>query len=495
MALSHMDQARAVIDIGSNTVRMVIYDGPPRAPVVLFNEKVTARLGRSAAETGKLSAKSKGVALAGLARYAALLRMHGITQVETVATAAVRDAANGAQFLESVNALGLSARLLSGEEEAIASARGVQGAFPGARGIVGDLGGGSLELVDIHDETSEHGTSLPLGTLRLPRLREAGPARFARAIEQALHAEHWNAAEGQVFYPVGGSWRALARYAMRLADWPVDDPHGFELSTADAIALGRSLGRNPHKPLIATSGLSASRLASLPDAAALLGVLARELKPSKLVFSSWGLREGLLMARLDPASRSRDPLLAGISAFAESLGSSPQLSAMVAGWTAEANPVDGHGREHLRLAATMLALASLRIEPNMRAEQVMDWALRKRWLGIDAEGRAMLAAAGLANTGQTQLPAGLSRLAPATTLRAGQTWGLAIRLCRRFSGSGTTALAGSALGRRDHQLVLAVREPLAALVTESILKDLRLLAHGLELEPVFEVKPREGRLV
>jgi len=177
---------QAVIDIGSNTVRLVIYGGPARAPVVLFNEKVAARLGKGVAENGKLADKAMNTALSALGRYSALLRAQGVSKVHTIATAATRDAANGPQFLEAIAALGLSPRLLSGEEESLTSAAGVAGAFPEARGVVADLGGGSLELVHVAGLEHEHGSSLPLGTLRLPALREVGPAKFKRNVEKLI---------------------------------------------------------------------------------------------------------------------------------------------------------------------------------------------------------------------------------------------------------------------------------------------------------------------
>ena len=208
-------------------MRLVIYDGPPRAPHVFYNEKITARLGKNVAEDGVLSVKASTTALAALARYALILRLHGVDDVGCVATAAVRDAANGGEFLARVAELGLSPRLLSGEEEALASADGVRAAFPGARGIVGDLGGGSLELVAVGDFGSRHGVSLPLGTLRLPALRAVGPERFARRIHRLLKTSDWAEPAGQPFYLVGGSWRALARVAMIRDHWPVDDPHGY----------------------------------------------------------------------------------------------------------------------------------------------------------------------------------------------------------------------------------------------------------------------------
>ena len=141
---------RAVIDIGSNTVRLVIYEGSRRAPETVWNEKVAARLGRDISTTGRIPQEAEDEALAALARYALIIQDLGIDDVQAVATAAARDAKNGQEFLAKVAALGLEPRLLSGEEEACISANGALGAFPGAHGVVADLGGGSLELVSIH---------------------------------------------------------------------------------------------------------------------------------------------------------------------------------------------------------------------------------------------------------------------------------------------------------------------------------------------------------
>ena len=486
-------EQRAVIDIGSNTVRMVIYGGPPRAPRILFNEKVTARLGRGVVENGKLSGKSSGVAMATLARFVGLIKLQGVRQVDTVATAAVRDAANGGQFLAAVQAIGLEPRLLTGEEEALTSAMGVIGAFPHARGVVADLGGGSLELVHVDGQSCEPGISLPLGSLRLPQLREGGNAKFGQRIHSVVTGAGWSCAAGETLYLVGGSHRAFARFAIHHLDWPLDDPHGFQLSPDQALAICRRILRGKLAP--GTAGLSASRLSGLPDTAALLSVLIRETRPAALVFSSWGLREGLLYSALDKASREQDPLLAGVSAFTESMDVPVATGIMVARWTTAANPQDGENREALRLAASMLALASHRIEPNLRAELASQWALRKRWIGASAEDRAMIAACVLASAGRSAaLPPTISRLASADSLREAQAWGLAIRLCRRFTAPAAQALANSALRHEGSQLILSAREPYAALFTDTIEKDLHALAARLDLQPSFRLIDRDAHL-
>lgn len=477
---------KAIIDIGSNTVRMVIYGGPARAPQVLFNEKVTARLGKGVAESGRLGAKGQALALAALRRFALLLGLRGVDDVECVATAAARDAENGPEFLAQVGALGLAPRLLSGEEEAIASARGVLSAFPGAQGLVADLGGGSLELIDIAADTCTHGVSLPLGTLRLPALRVDGGQKFGRRVAKMLRGADWAAHPGQTLYLVGGSLRAFARYAMEAQNWPIDDPHGFELSPADALAMARSLADTVQAGRVVAPipGISASRLASLPDAGALLGVLVRELEPERLVFSGWGLREGLLAAGMDADTAAQDPLLAGVARFVdEQHAGFSSAGVKMAGWTAA---VAGNARgaaQPLRLAATMLALASLTTEPNVRAQQAAQWALRKRWLGLDAGGRAMLAMAVLANSGQMAVPPELLRLAPHEALRQAASWGLATRLARRLCGGAVDVLARCGLAMEGGMLVLHLPEDLAPLYTDTAAKDLRNLANWLELTP------------
>jgi exopolyphosphatase/guanosine-5'-triphosphate,3'-diphosphate pyrophosphatase len=482
-----MSSERAIIDIGSNTLRLVIFDGPRRAPVVVHNEKVTARLGKGVADGGQLTGKAMGVALRALRRYAGLLELRGVFDVQTVATAAVRDAANGGQFLDAVRETGLSPRLLSGEEEALTSAAGIVGAFPGAKGVVADLGGGSLELVHVAGAVCERGASLPFGTLWLPQLRAEGADRFARRVRKALVATEWHCTEGEALYLVGGSHRALGRLAMRQADWPLDDPHGFELATEAMQHVCRSAMRGG----VPTSlpGVSASRLAVLPDTAALLSVLLREIRPSSVVFSAWGLREGLLYLSLDEADKARDPLTAGVSAFVESLGSAPETGTAVARWIGQAPPAASPAAEQLRRAAAMLILAAQRIEPNLRAAHALDWALHKRWIGLGEKGRAMIAASVTGNAGRDDWPAELGRLAAQEDLRTAHAWGLAIRLCRRFSALSPAVLAQSALTAEGGKLVLSHHPALAPLVNEGTEKDLRTLAEHLGLEPCLQPDP------
>jgi len=484
--------SRAIIDIGSNTVRLVIYGGPRRAPTVLHNEKSTIRLGKGVVESGTLSRKAADLAVATLARYEVLLRLRGVGDVQCVATAAVRDARNGAEFLDRVTALGLRPRLLTGTEEARAGAMGVIGAFPAAEGVVADLGGGSLELIDIVGDDCSHPVSLPLGTLRLPTLRATGERAFAKAIKSMVGTSGWTAPPGATLYLVGGSFRALARVALQQVSWPSDDPHGFELTAAEATATARRTLRMTTPALALVPGISASRAGSLPDAAALLLSLIKITGASRIVFSSWGLREGLLYGALRPEERSQDPLVEGMAVHAARHGITRDMAVQVADWTAPAlGPTAAGADEGLRLGATLLCLSLSTLEPNLRADSAAIWSLRKRWIGISNRQRAMLAACLLANAARPELPRGLLPLARESDLRAAISWGLAIRLCRRFSGTAGAALAASSLAIADGTLVLGVDAANAPLVNEATQRDLKALAAALGLAGGVSIRTAE----
>ena len=246
----------------------------------------------------------------------------------------------------------------------------------------------------------------------------------------------------------------------------------------------RALRARRWRTLAPIPGIAGARLAALPNTAALLAVLIRSLQPGRLVFSSWGLREGVLWDSMAPAVRLQDPLVTGAAAFTSEYGIAAGTAAMVAGWSGAASlPEAGPNSERLRLAATMLCLATAMVEPNLRGDLARDWALRKRWIGASPAERAMLAAAMIANTGRSELPPELARLAAPAQLREAQAWGFAVRLCRRFSGTTAQGISGSALRIDGASLVLEVQPQIAVLVNEGVERDLRILATHLGLKP------------
>jgi exopolyphosphatase/guanosine-5'-triphosphate,3'-diphosphate pyrophosphatase len=478
---------RAVIDIGSNTVRLVVYTGSRRAPSVFLNEKVTARLGRDLMATGRMPDKAMDLALSALARFALVLQDLEVPDVQCVATAAVRDAANGAEFLARVRALGLDPRLLTGEEEATYAAMGVIGAFPRAQGVVADLGGGSLELVAVADGQCHKGVSLPLGTLRLGPLRAQGEPAFRQAVAAELVAAHWAKGLPGPLYLVGGTWRALAGMAMHGMKYPLSDPHAFTLTAEEALELAKRLARMKPEELVSVNGVPASRAYGLPDAAAMLRVVIQKLRPATLVVSSWGLREGLLFDRLDPAERAQDPLIAAVSRFTAPRGSSLNGATMMAGWTAGVAQSVGPGSETLRLAATLLARAQVHLEPNMRLKHSSEWALDKRWIGVDHRGRALIAATLRGAAGRPEPSAQLLQLASEADLRVAAGWGLALRLCRRIGAGSRASMLTSRLSRErspeGDSLVLWLDPTRAPLASDSITAELGVLARWLGCQP------------
>jgi exopolyphosphatase/guanosine-5'-triphosphate,3'-diphosphate pyrophosphatase len=479
----------AIIDIGSNSVRLVVYSGATRIPSVIFNEKVMAGLGGELGETGALGQEARARALRALDRFRLLTQQMGVVRTRTVATAAVREASNGDAFLDDVRALGLDPRVLTGKQEARMAGLGVVSAIPEAEGMVGDLGGGSLELVSVAGRKAKRAASLPLGVLRLDALAAEGDAAFVRKVSKAVESAGFGGkGEGRPLYLVGGSWRALAQFDMALADHPLPITHQHAMLPGRPAVLAEALGKLGSDGVRQFAPVSASRIPSLPAANRLLVALVDILKPAALVVSSFGIREGLLYEDLDPAQRARDPLIEAAREAGAGLGRFAQHGDLVDAWIA---PVfdDSPRQARLRLAACLLSDIAWAAHPDFRAERGIDMALHGNWVAIDTPGRAMLALALFrAFGGGRELP--YSEIAalctPEELARAGQ-WGLAMRLGQRLSGGVAAGLEHSRLARDGAVLVLEVRQSGAALIGESVERRLRALAGELGLNAEIKV--------
>lgn len=477
-----------VIDIGSNSVRLVVYEGPRRAPAILFNEKVAAGLGRDLATTGRIGRDSFRRGIDALQRYAALAQNMALTDLIIVATAAVRDAENGPDFIAAAAELGLEVRLLSGEEEAAAAGYGVIAAFPDADGVVADLGGGSLELVHVSGGAVGDRVSLPYGVLRLPNLLAEGEAAFHRRFRRTLRDLGWDSeGAGRPLYLVGGSWRALSRLDMQLTAYalPVMDQHDMPLSAVRR--LRRATRRMTPEAMRAVPGMSGSRVDTLADAAVLLDAMVRVIDPSVLIVSSSGLREGLLYQRLTPAERAQDPLLVAAEAEGERLARFPIHGRLLDRWISPLFLDDDAGAARLRLAACLLSDVAWTANPDFRAERGREIALHGNWRGIDIPGRVRVARAlhsafGGRNADFPEPPEGVE---PADLTRA-HHWGLAIRLAQRMSGGVAAPLEATRLAVRDGRLRLTITEPARGLMGEMAAKRLDQLARAMGLVAQIE---------
>lgn len=392
-AAAQMPARLAIVDIGSNSVRLVVFNADERAPVALFNEKVLCGLGRGLEETGRLHAEGVELALATLGRFAGLAGAMQVRHLDLLATAAVRDARNGAAFVRRVEArCGVAVRVLDGGEEARLSAQGVVSAIPAADGLTGDLGGGSLELTQLDGGGLGRMTTLPLGPLRLMRDEEGDRAQAVATIDGHLEAQPWiGACEGRTFYPVGGAWRALARIHMEQHHYPLHMIHGYRMSRRDAEELGRLIGQLGKRSLARMPGVPRRRLETLPYAGLLLERLLQRAKPEEVVFSANGLREGWVFERLPDALRAQDPLIAAARDWALRDGRFGDLGEPIAAWTDALFPNEPEPLRRLRRVACHLSDIAWREHPDYRAEQALYRVLRAPQLYATHDERLYLA--------------------------------------------------------------------------------------------------------
>lgn len=473
-----------IIDIGSNSIRFVAYGGDPRVPAVLFNEKVMAGLGKGLDEHGMLGAEPMARALAALRRFRLLARDLGLDRVTTVATAAVRDAANGGAFLAEIAKLGFEPTLITGPEEARLAGLGVLSAIPDADGVAADLGGGSLELIRVADGGTGEGLSLPLGVLRLtPEQSEVGALRGAivRAVSGTGMAR---AAAGRPLYLVGGSWRSLGLIDLHLSSHPLPIVHQHRIDPARVPELRAAILAADRQALRAVPSLSGSRIPTLPAAAALLEALSLTLEPSELIVCAYGLREGLLFRDLTPDQRRVDPLLAAAREIGGRYGRFDDHGDLIDRWIAPTFGDDPPAMRRLRLAACLLADIAWGAHPDFRAERAVDMAVHGNWVGIDAAGRAMLGLALFSAFGGTRgFDDRIAALCtPDQRVRA-QGWGLAIRLAQRLSGGVAAPLETTMLRRDGEGLLLSLPGEARALYGEAVARRHKQLATALSAEP------------
>jgi len=475
-----MPATQAIIDIGSNSVRLVVYDGPARAPLVLFNEKVSAGLGKGLGGGAKLDRRAAAQALRALARFLEVARAMDVQDVRTVATAAVRDASDGTAFIVEIEKLGLPVELLSGEQEARASGYGVISAFPTADGLVGDIGGGSLELARVRAGQVHETISLPLGVLRLAGLNK-GRGMLDRHVKKLLVKAGWKDVERDLpLWLVGGSWRALARLHMYLTDYPLPVLHGYVMPPEAASRLLRALGRMDRKRLKGIDVIPSGRIGALADAAALLATLKRLLGSRSLIVSAYGLREGLLFEGLTPELRAKDPLVEAARLVGATLGRFPEHGDLLARWIAPLFPDEDMRCARLRLVACLLGDVGWMANPELRAERGLDIALYGNWVGVDVLGRAMIAHALYTSFGGGSAPAPLvAQLSSPEDCAQAAAWGLAMRLGQRLSGGVAGPLEVSSLSIDDTTLTLSLPDGQAVLYGEAVERRHKQLASAL----------------
>jgi exopolyphosphatase / guanosine-5'-triphosphate,3'-diphosphate pyrophosphatase len=389
----------AIIDIGSNSVRLVIYEGVVRSPSILFNEKIMAGLGRGLAKTGRLDQAAMTLTVNALRRFRGLADQAGAADIHVIATAAAREASNGPEFIaEASNAVGAPIRILSGREEAHYAAMGVVSGFHGADGIVADMGGGSLELVEVKDHAIGEGITLPLGGLRLSEDAENNLANARKIAKREIaRGKFLGVGAGRTLYAVGGTWRNLGQLHMLSTDYPISIMHEYSVAAPEFRGFLDEVGSPRIDKIRGYGSLGKSRRALVPYGAIVLAELIDRIQPARVSISAYGVREGYLYGLLNEADRIADPLLIAADEFAVLRARSPRHARELAQWTGGAFAALGIDETvdeaRWRKAACLMADVAWRSHPDYRGLQAFNLISHGAFVGIDHAGRAYIALA------------------------------------------------------------------------------------------------------
>ena len=491
---------RAVIDIGSNSVRLVIFGGPDRAPVSVFNEKTLCGLGRREPETGALREEAMDEALETLARFRAVLDRAGDPDLVVFATAASREASNGEAFIGKIRDLGFEPVVLTGEEEARFAALGVLAGDPGAvipsggrRHLCGDMGGGSLELTrfteDFDDPIGER-VSLPLGPLRL--MAECGPKVIdaVRYTEDAIGTHDWLTADKSGdLHAVGGAWRAIAKVHMARRSYPLQVLHHYTMSREDTLEICELLEHQSTASLEIMPGVQKKRIDVLPHTAMVMKIVMKMTGAQRLIVSSSGVREGVMFDRLSAEERRLDPLIALAEEYALRYCPDPAFGEAVYRMTDDLWTEENDQERRLRQAACLLCDVAALHHPDMRAEQARDTALRSPFIGITHKSRIALAVAlyqrhkGKPSVPDTGVPVDLL---DDQMLERAQGIGMMLRFAADFSPKSAAGLEGCSLRQADNRLIFSAPQSHRGLMGELPSRRLEALANFLTKQAVVD---------
>ena len=435
-----------VVDIGSNTVRLVVYDTPNRLPIPIFNEKANCGLGRGLQASGVLNPQGREEALRSLARFVGLADSMGVERLEMVATAAVRDADDGDEFVEEVrNQFGFTVEVLSGDDEAMFAARGLLMGTPDADGIVADIGGGSVDIVELIKGKFGQTATLPLGHLRLPEASDYDTDTAKMIIDKAFGDLPWlSNGKGRPLYAIGGSWRAMARVFIDQTAYPLHVIDGYTLRRNRARELGKLITKLGKGTIESIPDIPKDRTRTLPFAAMVMARLLKSTKVSKVVFSGFGMREGKLLTMLPAQLSGQDPLLSGCAGMAERTGRFAITGQEIFHWIAPLCPPGRDAESRLRMAACMLSDIGWSEHPDYRAEHAFLRVLRLPFAGLTHAERVFLAVAIFVRYNgdpDNSLVRAVSALMTDYDIDHANTTGLALRLAHTISGSAPGILA------------------------------------------------------
>ncbi|PDT73284.1 exopolyphosphatase [Bradyrhizobium sp. C9] len=469
----------AVIDIGSNSVRLVVYEAMARSLITIFNEKALCGLGREVQSTGLLATDAVNKALTALRRFRALCKIQQVGRVYAIATAACRDAKNGPDFIAQAERIcGAKIEILTGPREAKLSALGVVSGVHNPNGIVGDLGGGSLELIDVKGNRVRSGVTLPLGSLALQDLSNKSLKRAERIVKnELLGVAQLKTGRGRTFYAVGGTWRALARIHIIQSGYPLKVMHGYSIPAADALDFAQRLRRLAATNMLANiESVADARRPLLAYAALVLEYIIRAAQPKTIVFSTFGVREGLLYEMLPQAERAKDGLVCAAQNLNELLSRSARHAQELTAWTDRLVRVvrlrETEEDRRLRHVACLLSDIGWRVHPDHRGEETLSLIMNGNFGSITHQGRAFVALsvfyryAGLSEENEPP-PQIRALVTPAMDERA-RVLGAAFRVAHLITAARTGVLPATHFRTQGRKLMLVFEHRMVDLVADRV---------------------------
>lgn len=487
----------AVIDIGSNSVRLVVFSGRTRVPSPIFNEKLMCGLGAEVGRTGKMGNDAIEMALSTLRRFKSLCEQMQVREIRIVATAAVRDAKNGDKFVGRVKQeTGFDIQVIDGEEEGRLSALGVLSGQPDARGLVGDLGGGSLELARVCDGHVKNTLSLPLGPLRLISKFGDKHRQIRRYLQDQFRSIDWLAqTNGENLYMVGGSWRNIAKLMMREKSNPLPILHGYASRRGELVNYCKRLSHLDPGNIPFGGSLPQKRLQVLPVAAIILQELLSAIQAKNGVLSSYGLREGLIFDALASDERREDPFLYSCRVLADERCRFAEHADVIYDWTRplfKPSAQSSTKRQQMHMAICLLGDIAWRGHPDFRAEKAVESILHGNFVGITHTERAYIAVAlNQAYGAPIDAPhiAHILTLLKINDIIEARMMGAALRLAQRLSGGTVSGLMVSRLRVTKTKLWLGVPSSYRDIANEVVEKRLAQLAQLMGRTSSIEFPP------
>ena len=477
---------------------MVVYEGLSRSPTPLFNEKVLCGLGAHIATTGRLDEDGVVRALAALRRFRMLAAQAGADAIHTLATAAAREASNGPDFIsEAREILGSDIHVLTGEEEAYYAALGIVCGFHAPVGLSADMGGGSVEFSLIDGQPHGKGLTLPLGGLRLQDESSENVATAKALAKAALSGNDMlKRARGGIFYAVGGTWRAMGRMHMARSSYPLQVMHHYTISGEEAAKLCKRLMRDDYAKARGVNAVSSNRRVLMPYGAALLHEIMKIMKPSHIVFSGVGVREGYLYSLLPQNVQKQDGLITAAEEMAVLRSRSPAHGRELIKWTRQAFKTFGVNEttdeKRYRKAACMLADTTWRSHPDYRGPQALNLLSNANFVGVDHPGRAYAALAAFfryEGLMDDEASPELLRIAPPSIATKAKLLGALFRVAYLLSAAMPGILPKTSFRRDDDgSYKLSVPNHMADFEGERLNRRLVGLATVLEQDVVWAVE-------